>query len=122
MLRRSQAPVIGFMLILSFVGFGEVTRSDDKRDLDLGSLSLEELMNIRVETASMRQQSLSDAPATSVVITRSEIRERGYVHLGEILRDLPSVDSYGNFSELFEAQFTIRGHAGNNRFVILKNG
>ena len=122
MLHRGQVQVIGFMLILSFVGFGEVPRSDDKRAVELGSLSLEELMNIRVETASMRQQSLSDAPATSVVITRSEIQERGYVHLGEILRDLPSVDSYGNFSELFEAQFTIRGHAGNNRFVILKNG
>src|SRR5437588_1673157 len=101
--------------ILFFAGLGEVARAQDSsRHIELGDLSLEELLNIRVKTASMRQQKLADAPATSVVITRTEIQERGYTHLGEILRDLPSIDAYGNFSESFKAQFTIRGHSGNN--------
>jgi outer membrane receptor protein involved in Fe transport len=112
-----------FTLSLMFVLHAAAAHAQEARGpSELEDLSLDQLLNIRVKTASMRQQSLFDAPATSVVITRAQIRDGGYVHLGDILRDLPSVDSYGNFSESFEAQFTIRGHAGNNRFVILKDG
>jgi outer membrane receptor protein involved in Fe transport len=108
---------------LAAAALGETARAQEVRpSIDLTEMSLEDLLNVRVRTASMRQQKLAETPATSMVITRSQIQERGYVHLGDILRDLPSIDSYSNFSESFEGQFTIRGHAGNNRFVILKNG
>jgi outer membrane receptor for ferrienterochelin and colicins len=112
-----------FAISLAFGASNQVARAQEGGSTaDLANMSLEELMNIRVKTASMRQQTVTETPATSLVITRIQIQERGYTHLGDILRDLPSVDSYGNFSESFASQFTIRGHAGNNRFVILKNG
>lgn len=59
---------------------------------DLFSLSLEEMMNIKVVTASKKAQKTSEAPATMMVITARQIQERGYEYLDEALRDLPGFD------------------------------
>lgn len=58
----------------------------------LGELSLEELMNVPVVSASNVTERLGDAPATVIVVTRAEIRERGYRDLAAILDDLPGMD------------------------------
>lgn len=45
-----------------------------------------------VETASRTKESIFTSPATVVVITEEDIRERGYTDLAEILSDLPGFD------------------------------
>ena len=55
-------------------------------------LSLEELMNINVVTASGYLQSISEAPSTITVITAQQIKERGYEKLEDALRDVPGID------------------------------
>ena len=56
-------------LIVALMVINEVAGAQDsgRHGRDLTGLSLEELLSIHVKTASMRQQKLSEAPATSVV-------------------------------------------------------
>ncbi len=58
----------------------------------LSGLTLEELMNVKVITASGYLQKTSDAPATIQVITAKQISERGYEELSDALRDIPGID------------------------------
>ncbi len=55
-------------------------------------LSLEELMNIKVVTASGYLQTTSEAPSTITVISAQQIAERGYEQLEDALRDIPGID------------------------------
>jgi len=55
-------------------------------------LSLEQLMNIQVVTASGFEQTMAEAPSTIIVITDKQIRERGYEQLEDALRDVPGID------------------------------
>jgi outer membrane receptor for ferrienterochelin and colicins len=65
------------------------TVPDVNRLLDL---SLEELMNIKVVTATGSVQTISEAPSTMNVITAKQIKERGYIQLEDALRDIPGID------------------------------
>ncbi|MDM8567304.1 TonB-dependent receptor [Candidatus Halobeggiatoa sp. HSG11] len=48
---------------------------------------------ITVETASGTEESLLDAPATIVIVTAEEIKQRGYTDLSEVITDLPGFDA-----------------------------
>src|SRR5580698_10010695 len=56
------------------------------------SLSLEQLMNVKVVTASGYMQPITEAPSTITVITKQQIEERGYDQLEDALRDVPGID------------------------------
>jgi outer membrane receptor for ferrienterochelin and colicins len=76
---------MGLMMCASAV-FGQ-------RDADsLFTLSLEDLMKVKVTTASNKDEELGKAPATIIVITEEEINERGYFELYDVLNDLPGFD------------------------------
>ncbi|MFC2140384.1 TonB-dependent receptor plug domain-containing protein [Candidatus Auribacterota bacterium] len=49
-------------------------------------------MNIMIETASGIEESLINAPATMIVITAEDIKQRGYTDLPELFMDLPGFD------------------------------
>jgi outer membrane receptor for ferrienterochelin and colicins len=55
-------------------------------------LSLEQLMNVKVVTASGFPQTAAEAPSTITVITAEQIKERGYEQLEDALRDIPGID------------------------------
>ncbi len=90
---------------------------------DIFELSLEELMQMEVYSATRTNQRINEAPATIMVITRETIKNRGYGTLNDVLRDLPGVDLqrlngwYGTF-------FSQRGLMGdeNKRTIVMVNG
>lgn len=55
-------------------------------------MTLEEMMNIQIISASRQTQSLIEAAANVVVVTAGMIEERGYLTLAEVLEDLPGFD------------------------------
>jgi outer membrane receptor protein involved in Fe transport len=84
--------------------------------------SLDQLMNIPVTAATRTQLRLSEAPARILVITREQIRRRGYRYLRDIFRDLPGYQvGYGSTAE-WGTTLVVRGLAGNHRLVFLLDG
>jgi len=84
--------------------------------------SLEELLQTPVETASRRAQPLVWSPANSIIISREQMDARHYVNLKDLLKDLPGVDVYDNFSEESRQLLAVRGSPGNSQFLILQDG
>src|SRR5205085_2736455 len=56
------------------------------------NLSLEQLMSIKVVTATGYLQTTSEAPSTITVITAKQIEDRGYEQLEDALRDVPGIN------------------------------
>lgn len=63
----------------------------DPQTVDITNLSLEQLMNVTVTSASKKEETLSDAPAAIYVITSEEIQRSGLSSLPEILRLAPGL-------------------------------
>ncbi len=83
--------VFGFLLVL-FTPIFLLAQKDSTSIDTLLLLSLEQLMNIKVVTASGFLQTTAEAPSTITVITAKEIAERGYEQLEDALRDIPGID------------------------------
>src|SRR5581483_3124426 len=56
-------------------------------------LSLEDLLNWRVTTASRIEEKAAEAPGTVYVISKQDIRARGYSTLMDVLKDLPGMET-----------------------------
>lgn len=92
-------------------------------NVDLASLSLEQLLDIEVATASRFEQKIDHAPAAVQVIDGDEIRAHGWRTLGEALSSLPGL--FPSESGLY-AYLGSRGlqRAGDydTRFLLLVDG
>ena len=84
-------------------------------------LSLEELMNINIVSASLREESLSKAAAPMYVVTSREIKERGYSTLKDVMDDVPG---YVDLSDSNENIVGVRGAYASttNKILILIDG
>lgn len=65
---------------------------------ELYDLSIEELLNVEVITASRYEQSITDAPGIISVLTAEEIEKFGAMNLFEILNRMPNVISSLSYS------------------------
>ncbi len=95
-----------------------VVHAQDTTQIDILKLSLEELMQIQVATATRYQTAVADAPAPMVVITRKEIRERGYRSLLDVLHDVPGFD-FTHVNGLYPQLVHQRGLRGNNNRTLI---
>ena len=59
---------------------------------DKGPLSIEEIINPPIFSASNTRENALTAPAWVIIITGEEMRERGYIELSQIFDDLPGID------------------------------
>lgn len=65
--------------------------AEQKKEDDLYELSLEELMNIPIQSASKKEETLFDAPLSSYTITHADIEKAGSTSIMEALRLAPGV-------------------------------
>jgi len=88
----------------------------------LGQLTLKDLLNMKVTTASKTSQELGLAPATVVVITKEQIKIRSYQSLLDVMYDLPDVKVDDKIYSGIRNSFTVRGTQGSEKFIILIDG
>lgn len=90
--------------------------------VDLGAATLEDLLNIRITTASRSSEGAAAAPARVQVVTSAQIQRRGYRSLADLLKDLPDfkVDLAGD--QDYPTQITVNGTRGASRVVLLLDG
>ncbi|CAM2008548.1 TonB-dependent receptor plug domain-containing protein [Acanthopleuribacter pedis] len=109
------------LLMLLVSGFlatlGQAAEGDE-----LLEMSLDELLNVEVTTATKKAEKSDSAPATVYVVTADTIAARGYRNLKELLEDIPEIEIQSNAVAEFNNYFSIRGIAGNERFIVLLNG
>jgi len=114
-----------FILLSCFLTgilFGQ-TKEDDITLTDVYEMSIEDLMNIQVETASRKKENIHEAPATMIVITDRQIKERGYQNLYDVLKDLPGIDLV-NVHGVYPVLWAPRGAMGdeNKRTLLMIDG
>ncbi len=88
----------------------------------LEDLSLKELLDVKVVTASKSSQSSDMAPATVIVISQDQIRMRGYQSLLDLIIDLPDMKVDDKIAPGSRNSVTVRGIQGQQNFVILLDG
>jgi iron complex outermembrane receptor protein len=108
--------------ILAPVALADEPGSMDAMDNEnLKKLSLEEMLNLYVETSSRRSERIEDAPNTMYVVTQEQIRKHGYHTLREVLRTIPG---FGVFHKDIQFVAQVRGIAPNDneKIALLING
>jgi iron complex outermembrane receptor protein len=80
---------------------------------DLGSLSVDDLMNVEVTSVSRRGQKVSETAAAVFVITQDDIRRSGATSIPEILRIVPGLD----VARINGNVWAITARGGNGQFA-----
>jgi len=76
----------------------------------------------KVITATKTVQSLPEAPATVVVITRAQIKHRGYRNLLDLLKDMPGVDVQDRCCQETYNSIAMRGIFKQEKIIIMMDG
>jgi iron complex outermembrane receptor protein len=90
--------------------------------VDLTSLSLEDLMNIKVTSVSRRPQSVAESAAAVFVITQDDIRRSGVTSIPEALRMVPGIEVASIDANKWA--ITARGFNGRfaNKLIVMIDG
>lgn len=77
--------ILAIILAVPLVTFAQ---QNDPQPTDLYDLSLEQLLNLPITTATKTEGKSDASPAVIEIITAEQIRARGYQHLAHILNDI----------------------------------
>jgi iron complex outermembrane receptor protein len=122
MLRKIIAAGVRSTLLASILPAASAL-SASAQEPDLTSMSLEDLTNLDVQTASLHAQSVVRAPGVLTVITAEEIHRNGYRTLAEALNHVVGfyVASDHTYSSVGVAGFSLPGDWA-TRILVLVNG
>jgi outer membrane receptor protein involved in Fe transport len=110
--------VLCLPLLLYFFLTGQCQADTSKLD----NLSLKDLLSIKITTASKTSQSAELASAVVTVVTKDQIRLRGYQSLLDVMYDLRDVKVDDKMYSGMRNSFTVRGIQGSEKFIILLDG
>jgi outer membrane cobalamin receptor len=79
------------------------------KDRNQGPLTIEEIVDPPVVTASNRTEQARTAPAWVIVVTAKDLRDRGYTDMSQVLNDLPGMDVVRPYGDIYFKSYW-RGH------------
>ncbi len=94
-------------------------------DTEFKNMSIEELMRVKVVTATKHEEELKDVPSSMVILTRKEIEQRGFLTLSEVLQNIPGLFMIEDKYWLGSTNYGVRGFFSTGPFndmVVLVNG
>lgn len=97
------------LLLLVCSAFSSAALSNEIHSNDIFDLSFEELLNTEVTTASNKKETLSNAPATVIVLEQHELIQRGYENISEVFDDLPGMEMIYTFGDTYHLNY-MRGY------------
>lgn len=100
MIRISQHKII-VLLAFAVIAYNSYGQADTSNTKAVDDLSLKDLLNVKIVSASKKQELLFDAPLSSSVLTREEMRKAGVNSIMEAMRLIPGMivreESNGNY-------------------------
>lgn len=110
-------------IVLICISIADAQEKKPDQPADSTQLSLEELMNVNIYTASKRWQKIVEAPASISIVTDDEIQRYGYRTLAEILGSMRGINlTYDrNYSYIGVRGFSRPGDY-NARLLLLVDG
>jgi outer membrane receptor for ferrienterochelin and colicin len=113
-------------ILLSFLSAFNLSAQDagskSNDSLDIWSLSLDEVLNLKVVAAQKTERNVKQVPASVIVITRNEIAQNGYKDLQEILNQVPGLYLWNDYHVRGRINIGIRGYNSCDDVIILVNG
>ena len=100
-------------LLLAALASSTVPASADDSLYALKQMSLDELANLRVSTATHRSERLEDTAAAIHVLTAEDIRRSGATSLPELLRTVPGL----NVARISATEWAVSARGFNNQFA-----
>lgn len=101
-----------------FFSFSNIKAQGDSTDIF--DMSLEELMNIEVVTASKKAQKLSDAPSIISAFSKSDIQRMNVTSLIDILNYIPAIET--SMDPTGHYRISIRGARKDGNILLLIDG
>lgn len=113
----------GTVLSMVLIGFAVAISGVVAAERDLTDMSLLDLLNIEIFSASKFLQKASEAPASIDIITADEIARYGYRNINDVLRSVPGfyVTNDRNYSYIGARGFARPGDY-NSRLLLLVDG
>jgi outer membrane receptor for ferrienterochelin and colicins len=106
------AVAAGLFLLPAGASAQSAAHAKEHEDLPASDLSLVELLDTEVVSASLSEQSLAEAAAVIDVITQEDMRARGYRSVAEALQSIAGVDL---ISDHYQWNMGVRGVSGGTR-------
>lgn len=113
---------LSYLSSIIFFFFCSIAYSQELSTEELSEMTLEELLNVEITTASKSLQKTNEAPATIYVITNDQIKSRGYINLEEALEDIPGIEVQRKSVTETSNNYSFRGISGNDKFIVLLDG
>lgn len=109
-------------LFLVFTGSLPGNSFAQDKALDLSDLSLEELMNLEVVTASRQAQPLAETAAAIFVISNADIKQSGVTTIADALRMAPGVQVAKSSSHTWAVSIRGFNDRFSNKLLVLMDG